>query len=352
MKSTGLVLVLVGGLASTGNTIAAEKEKVETHDWFASMLWRYENETGSIGIKDRERIRLIANAGVKSKWSDNWSSTLRISTGLKNKQNVPAITMHRFTEQPQPDNDIFIDRAFVTGKFDKVKVNIGKIPWGSKQITDIFWDRHLNPIGVSSDWTIAKGHKLHLAHFQPLDGASDTIGDMFIVQWQAKFKAENFELGLMPWWVKYDGESGAEYATRDTHLDNDFFRLSAYVKSGKWRLGTDIGIGDIDKSQVAEEFADEDTSVAVELRHGGLKKVDSVLTQFRVFRVERYSVVTEFAQNAVARYATSNIKGWDLRVRKKLAKNWWLGIRYSDTETLVGNKQEGKRFRIETKYSF
>lgn len=66
----------------------------------------------------------------------------------------------------------------------------------------------------------------------------------------------------------------------------------------------------------------------------------------------KYAVVGEFAQNAVARYATNNIEGWDLRVRKKMSPKWWLGMRYSDTEAIVGSEQQGKRFRIEAKYNF
>lgn len=349
MKTLVVVLVLLGSFIFSGAGYTSEQKK-NTHDWFADMLWRYEDETGSVRIKDRERIRLIAHAGVKSSWTKNWKSTIRLSTGLENKQNVPAITVHRFSEQPQPDSDIFLERAFITGKFEKFNVNIGKIPWGSKQITDMFWDRHLNPIGFSANLISSKQSVLHFAHFKPLDGASGTVGNMSVVQWQFKYKYDGVEFSIMPWWVKYNGEVGALYAKKDTAIDNDFYRLSAYMKSGKWRLGTDIGKGDPNIHD--STLADENTSIAVELRHGGLKKVDSVLTQFRIFKVERYAVVGEFAQNAVARYATNNIEGWDLRVRKKMSPKWWLGMRYSDTEAIVGSEQQGKRFRIEAKYNF
>lgn len=349
MKTRVVVLVLLGSLIYPSSG-AAEENKDDKHKWFADALLRYEDETGSVGIKDRERMRVIAHAGVKSHWSANWSSTLRLSTGLKNKQNVPAITVHRFSQQPQPDSDIFIERAFVTGKFDKISVNIGKIPWGSKQITDMFWDRHLNPIGFSSNIKVANGHVLHLSHFKPLDGASDTVGNMSVLQWQFKYSFDGVDFAIMPWWAKYNGEQGATYAKKDTSIDNEFYRISAYMKSGKWRLGTDIGKGDPSISDAVK--ADEDTSFAVELTHGGLKKVGAILTQFRVFKVEKYAVVGEFAQNAVARYATNNIEGWDLRVRKKMSPKWWLGMRFSDTEAIVDSEQKGRRFRIEAKYNF
>lgn len=349
MKTQVAVLVLMGSLTQASAAQSQESEQ-NKHKWFADTLLRYENETDSIGIKDRERMRVIAHAGVKSSWTTNWSSTVRLSTGLKNKQNVPAITVHRFSDQPQPDSDIFVERAFLTGKFDGLKINMGKIPWGSKQITDVFWDRHLSPVGISADVNASKTHSFHFAHFKPLDGQTSTVGSMTVLQWQFKYQLEDIELAVMPWFVNYKGETGVLYAKKDTAVDNEFYRLSAYMKKGKWRLGTDIGKGNPKGNNTSQ--SSEDASIAVELRHGGLKKVDSVLTQFRVFKVERYAVVGEFAQNAVARYATNNIEGWDIRVRKKMSAKWWLGMRYSDTESIVGSEQRGKRFRVEAKYNF
>jgi len=69
------------------------------------------------------------------------------------------------------------------------------------------------------------------------------------------------------------------------------------------------------------DFSDQKNSYAIELRHGALKPVGGLLTQLRVFKVERYGVVGEFAQNAVSRFATNNLKGWDLRIRKKWIKH-------------------------------
>ena len=68
--------------------------------------------------------------------------------------------------------------------------------------------------------------------------------------------------------------------------------------------------------------------------------------------MERFSVVTEFAQNASSRFATSNFKGWDLRIRHKLLKKLWLGGRLSSTQRLVGTPEQSMRFKLETKFSF
>ena len=99
-------------------------------------------------------------------------------------------------------------------------------------------------------------------------------------------------------------------------------------------------------------FSGEKLSYAIELKYGGLKQVGSYLTQLKYLYVERFSVVTEFAQNASSRFATSNFKGWDLRIRHKLTKKLWVGGRLSRTQRLVGSPEQSVRFRLETKYMF
>lgn len=321
--------------------------------FYGDLLLRYENEHDHFNIADRERIRIIAHGGLKTQWSDFWSTNLRLSTGLKNKQNVPAITVHRFSDQPQPDRDIFIERAYIQGKSSKLFFQAGKVPWKSQQITDIFWDRDISPWGLNAEYALFTNHKLFFSYYQPLDGNSDTIGDMYIIQLQSKFKAGKWTFGFSPWFVDYQGESNAEFATKDTQFDNRFIRLATYAKYGKFRLGLDYGHSLEDFDSIGNgEFSNQKDSYGLEFRHGGLKKVDDILYQFRILRVERFSVITEFAQNAVSRFATNNFKGWDLRIRKKVHDDWWLGVRLSDIERIVAPLEQGIRFRIEAKYSF
>lgn len=324
-----------------------------THKVIANAILRYEDETDHINIADRERMRLIAHGGIQSKWHQQWRTQIRFRTGLKNKQNVPAITVYKFNDQPQPDNDVFIDRFFVQGKFDDVTVKAGKIPLQPHQVTDIFWDHHLNPIGLSVNYRVSQSHTFYMARVKPLDGASSTVGDMTVLQWQVNWQVNDWQFGLSPWWVDYRGEEGARYAKNDTALDNQFVRISSYVKTGKWQLGFDWGRS---LNRAADfsvrDFQDQTSSYAVELKYGGLKHPGDYLTHFRVFKVERFGVITEFAQNATARFATSNMEGWDIRVRRKMAENWWLGTRLSDLQRLKGNLEQGKRFRIEAMYRF
>jgi hypothetical protein len=319
----------------------------------ASILIRYENETNQINLTPRKRLRAIAAIGLTSQVNDYWSFTAQARTGLKNKQNVPAITLYQKTEQAKGDKDVYISRLYGKAKFDQMTLFLGKIPWKTQQVTDLFWDRHLNPIGIHFDYNFGTGHSIKLATFKPLDGASKTIGHMSIFQYQTKISTDFGQIILSPWLVNYRGNSGATFAKKDTQFDNKFIRLSMAVKQGKWQLGTDIGLS-IKEIPVPlkEDFSGEKLSYAIELKYGGLKQVGSYLTQLKYLYVERFSVVTEFAQNASSRFATSNFKGWDLRIRHKLTKKLWVGGRLSRTQRLVGSPEQSVRFRLETKYMF
>lgn len=321
--------------------------------FYGDILLRYENEHSHINIAERERIRSIIHGGLKTQWSDMWSTNVRLSTGLKNKQNVPAITLHRFSDQPQPDSDIFVERAFVQGKSSNWYLQAGKVPWKSKQVTDIFWDRDLNPWGVNAEYALSPNYKLFFSYYQPLDGNSDTVGDMYVLQLQSTFKSGNWEFGFSPWFVDYQGEANAEFATRDTQYDNRFIRLATYAKYGKFKIGLDYGHSLEDFDHIGNgEFANQRDSFGLRVQHGGLKNVDDTFYLFTVMRVERFSVVTEFAQNGVTRIANSNMKGWDFRVRRRVHEDWWVGLRLSGIERILAPIEEGVRLRIEAKYSF
>jgi len=320
--------------------------------FYGDILLRYENEQGHVEIKDRERLRAIIHAGLRQTLSDNWSYDIRLSSGLKNKQNVPAITLHRFNDQPKPDSDIFLERAYLKGKFKDTQVYLGKIPWKNKQVTDTFWDRHLSPYGAHIQHKLSARNALQFSYFKPLDGQSDTVGNMWIVQWDHSTELLGGKWRVSPWWVKYSGQGGAQYAKKDTALDNEFVRLSTQAKYGPYRFGMDLGYSLESFSQEQwQAFSDEKLSYAFEARYGGLKNTGQYLAQLRYLHVERFAVITEFAQNAVSRFATSDVKGWDFRVRRKMDKQWWLGMRFSDMQNIVAD-EKGTRFRIEAKYTF
>lgn len=322
------------------------------HNAFFNGVLRYESDSEHPTLNDRERLRYIASAGMTSSWNNTWETHVRLRTGVKDRQNSAAHTVYRITDQSLGQRDVFIDRAYMVGRFDNITLSAGKIPWLSEQITDIFWDRDLNPMGVTFDITLAPTHQLHLAYLQPLDGSSATVGHLSLAQWQARYQWRDVEFGLMPWYVNYSGDT-ATYAVNDTHLDNQFIRLSSYVKWGQWRLGADIGKSTKGQAHFpSNDFQDQNASYAVELRHGQLKEPKAILTQFRAFHVERYGVISEFAQDGTARFATSNLRGWEVRLRRQMTENWWLGVRYTDATTIIGPQEAGKRLRLEAQFRF
>jgi hypothetical protein len=322
-------------------------------DISANVLLRYENETNQINLTPRKRVRMIASLGVTSKLDNNWSFTAEARTGLKNKQNVPAITLHQITDQAEGDKDVFLSKFYIKAKFDKVTLFVGKIPWKTKQVTDVFWDRHLNPIGIHFDFSMGKNSSLTLATFRPLDGASETVGHMSVLQYQTQLSTYFGQLTLAPWFVDYSGKSGAKFAIKDTQFDNQFVRFSGALKRGKWQFGIDIGRSTKDVPlEFNDEYSNQNMSYAFEIKHGGLKNIGDYMTQLKYLHIERFAVVTEFAQNASSRFATSNFKGWDLRIRHKLLSNLWVGGRLAGTQRLVGSPEQSVRFRLEAKYSF
>lgn len=318
--------------------------------FYGDVIYRYEDDRNHRNILDRERIRLIARPGVKYQISPTWQANLGLSTGLKNRQNVPAITVHRFNEQPQPDSDLFIARLFVTGKWQKSQLHFGKIPWLSKQSTDIFWDRQLNPIGGHVNYKFNANHQLHIGSYLPLDGASNTVGNLHLLQWISNFKWRGLSWQFAPWYVDYRGDANAEFARRDTQFDQRSIRLAAHVKKGPYKLGIDWGrtLNDIDLAG----FENEKNAFAVQFTYGSLKQVGQYQAHLRFMHVERFGAIREFAQNATARFTTSNLGGWDFRLRKRVHPQWWVGTRLSIIETLAGPKEQGARFRIEAQYKW
>jgi hypothetical protein len=327
--------------------------RTQATEFTGSMLLRYENEKLHVNLSPRERVRLIGSIGVSTNFTENWSLSVVGRTGLKNKQNVPAITLHQITEQPSGDSDLFISNLYAKGKYQDLTLYIGKIPWKSSQVTDVFWDRHLNPIGLHVDYSLNRQSHFRFASFKPLDGATGTVGHMSVLQFQQKVALSVGLLTLSPWLVNFHGQQGAEFAKQDTQYDHRSIRLSSSLKNGNWQLGFDLGHA---LSKVPEflaaDFDNQKTSYAAEIRYGNLKAPANYLLQLRYLKVERFAVITEFAQNAVSRFATSNFKGWDLRIRRNMSENWWLGSRLSSTERLIGEAEKGTRFRIETKYRF
>lgn len=317
-----------------------------------SLLLRYENDNAQTRFGERKRIRAIGRVAYTHDIDDFWHSEVSVRTGLKNHQNVPAVTLFRISDQPQPDTDVYIDRFYLTRKTAVSSLFIGKLPWQFKHASDTFWDRDLNPIGVHTNVKLSPHRALAVAHLKPLDGASRTVGTLNVVQYQHQFTWGNWRAELNPWLVFYEGESDARFALNDTQFDHRSARLSAIATINNWTFGADIGhtFSDVPEPTLAS-FEDDKDAFTLLIQSGDLKHVGHVQFQARYLYVERFGVISEFAQNATSRFATSNFKGVDFRVRKKLSQHWWLGARISRVETITGDEQKGTRFRLEAQFN-
>ncbi len=327
-------------ITQSATVAAAQPSAVNTSfRWQGNALFRYEDAQFNFR-NDIQRLRFIGNLGLQAKRA-NWSGVARLTTGLKNKQNVPAITLVKFNQQPQPDSDLYLDRLFVQYQSQTLgQFRLGKQPWMLTNVTDTFWDRHLHPIGFS--WQGKQAFPVTAALLAPLDGASDTVGRLLLLQGHFTTRlGEDWSWELHPWWVQFEG-ADAEFATRDTALDHQSLRLTMLAKRANWQLGVDVA-----QAVDAPEDGFGDHSIATQLTYGKLREVGTMQWHVRYVHTERYAVITEFAQNAIAGFSTSNIKGFDVRYRYKVMPRVWFGLRYSDIESIRGNDKAGTRFRIE-----
>ncbi|GAB5540097.1 MAG: hypothetical protein Salg2KO_22000 [Salibacteraceae bacterium] len=341
-----ILVILVFGLlfCFSKPNIAGEQQ----HDFSAYALLRYENDARLVGQPSRERMRLIARASLLSEWSPKWQTKLTVGTGLRNKQNVPAITVYRFTEQNQPDTDIFINQAYVQYSAEDFQIRAGKQPWDFFNITDTFWDRDLNPIGISLRYKPENAHTFNFASLLPLDGENDTVGQLYVGQYHLEQKQGSLGLAFAPWFAYYNGQNSARFATRDTQFDHRSVRLSTALKYQKWQFGMDLGLA----LNTPDEDKDQNFSIATELRYGSLKEPKSSLWQVSYSHVELFAVIREFGQNARSGLLTTNYNGWDFRYRYRLNKKLWIGTRFSRMNSLEGQTVSSNRFRIEGRWSF
>lgn len=318
---------------------------------YGDALLRYENGFDYESLSKRERIRFIGHLGLKTQFSSAWMLDTRLSTGIKNKQNVPAITLVRLNNQSLPPKDIFFDRIYFAYQGQKLSAKVGKIPWSIKRNTDMFWDADLHPFGAHVKYAVDEKSYAEGGVLKPLDGQSETVGILSYLSYTQRIQADDITWTFSPWLVDFKGERGARYATRDTEVDNRSARLAITAKWQSYQLGLDFGhvMNDL---AVGQAYEDEKTAWALQLRHGKLKVAGDALTQLKLMHVEQHGVIAEFAQNGTSRFATANFEGVEFIYRRMLTDNWWLGTRYSYTRTLVGPQEKGNRFRIETKYAF
>ena len=337
-------------IAACGMSLSSVRAEPVTVSPYASVLLRYENDTAMAGASDRERLRATVRAGVQGSIGNGWRYRVRVSTGLKNRQNVPAITLYRFTEQGLPDKDVYVDQAYVEYQHDDTALIAGKIPWQLTNSTDVFWDRDLHPIGAALHHQVSDSLTLTGFWGAPLDGASGTIGSLQAMQatWTGKYETTSWTFA--PWLVNYEGQQHCQYACRQTGTDHTSLRLSTWLSWQQWRIALDAGHALTSDGVTMDADRDDRTSLAVELRYGKLKDKGDFQAYLRLLHVEKLAVIEEFAQNATGRLATTNYNGIDVRARYSIRADWWVGTRFSHLNLLEGEKKHANRFRIETQY--
>jgi len=323
----------------------------EAYDLYGSALLRYENDHDlSLPGDDRERIRFIGRLGLKYTLNDNWFVDARLSTGFKNYQYIPAIFIYTFDGRQLGRQDVYFDRYYVGYQSEKLAVNVGKVPWALKPNTDMFWDLDHNPFGATLTYQTENG-QIDAGFIKPLDGYRETVGTLGYVAYRTRWQFDDVNITMMPWLVDYEGEDGAKYSVLDTAYDHRSARIAITAAMAKWTLGLDIGRA-FDAQDLPEGFENETTAWVGSLSWGNLKEPGNWHAWARWFHVERFGVVTEFGQNALLGFMTSNFEGPDYRLRYRINKSWWVGARLSDIRSLEGRNRYGKRFRIEAQYAF
>lgn len=346
------MFVKIFGLSSLAVITPIQCAEIEP---FGMTLLRYEHESSfNENVADRQRVRLIVHGGFKVQIDDTWSAVGRLSTGLKNKQNVPALTIKRFSDQPQPDNDIYVDQAYLQFKKPSFAIKVGRVPWSFNAATDTFWDRNLHPYTIHFARNIDKEQSFNAAYIKPLDGQYHSVGNMFVMQYKNMQLHRGITWEFQPWVVVYEGEANARFADRDTALDHRSVRLMLSATFQTWRLGMDLGnaFTNHEATDVLQNGLSEGKSIVTELRKGRLKLAKDWQWHIRYMHVERHSVIAEFAQNAISAKLTSNFKGWDARFRYLVRPNMWVGTRLSMVKSISGAYTKSNRFRIEARWGF
>lgn len=348
-------LRILGGLTSLGvllsNAVCADDKGLDYKVYGAGLL-RFESDYDAAGRNDVERMRFVGLLGVKADFGDSgFFGNARLSTGFKSNQGIPAIIIHRFNDQKLGEQDVYFDQMYLGYKNKQFSVKAGKVDWPLPMTVDMFWDMNINPYGISFEANVSEQGILNVAALRPLDGTDNTIGTLNLLSYRHSWKMGDVTYMLNPWYVDYQGENGAIYATKDTQYDNSSLRLTTWAKFDQWKLAFEYGRS-LDDFAVSDAFKNEKNAWATSVIYGNLKKIGSYEASYSWLHVERFGAITQFAQNTMMGFSTTNFEGPDARFRYKVGKNWWVGFKYSGVSELAGPTRNGKRLRVETRVSF
>lgn len=342
-------LVSFGCVASISTSALAAEPRV-TIKPVGDLLVRYENDYNRTGKDDRERMRVIARGGVKVGFGANWSTTLRVSTGVQDQQNVPAFTAYKFTDHAQPPSNLYLSQAYLQYKDSNTQWQFGKLPIKLIAETATFWDKDLKPAGIALQHKF-DGMTLNSFYVRGMDGSSPESGYMAIAQFAWQGKWDTWQWQAVPWLTWYQGDNHCVKACRDTEYDVTTVRFSGHIKQGEWHLGIDTGYAVSLDNEVPDDYDDQRLSAAVVVKYGKLKNAGDLQYYLRARHVERFGAVAEFAQNTSSSLHTTNMRTLEGGIKYNILPNWWIETYLSRAESIHIADLSGTRFRIHSRYT-
>ncbi|HOM26690.1 MAG TPA: putative porin, partial [bacterium] len=161
------------------NEIKKEKEKEkEKYDFLKNTKFsgdirvRYQNEDIE-GSPDRDRYRIRARWGFKTKISENTEIGLRLATGTGEQTSTNQTFGEAFSQK-----SFWLDRAYLKHNFNDFGLIAGKIE-NPFYTTDIIWDSDINPEGLAFIYKNQKGLFINSGIF-PLAEFKNLTDDPFL----------------------------------------------------------------------------------------------------------------------------------------------------------------------------
>lgn len=283
--------------------IALSSISVLANDWLegwnfkGDLRLRYEGtdydsiidpDTGeNIGSKDRNRGRFRLRLSIDKKLSDQFSIGLRLASGV----GEPTST-NQSLDDGFSGKEIWIDRVFVSYKFNQGQLNAGKIA-NPFETSDILWDGDVNPEGIA----VSFGDKwfAHTGYFIVEEQSSRNDSQLLAGQFGGRFSRGLAAIG----YYHYDDLSdaglpsaGNTAAASDFHLLDGFFSFKFSDKfSGTAHVVRNIG------EDAPDDVDAQDMAYGLTLAYGKAKKPGEWGLTYKYARIEPNAVLGAFADS-------------------------------------------------------
>lgn len=343
---------------------------------FGDLRLRLESDRDSEGAngskrEDRDRARIRARLGLEYDASSIFQLGLRLRTGSVDSQQSPHITVHDFDDNPRGDEDILLDKYFVSAHSGRFRGWLGRNSLPFWKQNELFWDDDVTPAGLALRWDpeLASGAGLQLRTgiFKLLDGGIDLHGEM--AAGQLVFTRDSGEVswtaagGLFA----LQGETGARHLRRGNGA-RDYTLWVGNLQAKAPVAGSDLTIGlDLMVNSESYDRADPDPFTAanhdqtdgfvVSVRWGRLVAAGDWLVGYWYARIETFAVNASHAQDDWIRWGSatqtdaSDMKGHELRYAYALRQDLNVLARLYLVEAIT-SRQDGNRFRADLNWRF